>query len=170
MKKVNQKIEADLKRLGLRRSGSVGKKIGPKIWGHVHYIGDLIPGSYIKTVLMIAVEDNFKPVIVRYDSQKDEVCLIESSDFNESDEPLVGRSMIIPMAGNQDIKITNPPKDPLIYHHKWMFVKDDYSGFNVEESKRRSIWWKSQMGKDRHLSSRIGRLSFWQSWIKTLEA
>src|SRR5690606_12328104 len=110
MKNVNQKIEADLKRLGLRRSGSVGKKIGSKIWGHVYYIGDLIPGSYIKTVLMIAVEDNFKPVIVRYDSQKDEVCLIESADFDESDEPLVGRSMIIPMAGNQDIKVTNPPK------------------------------------------------------------
>lgn len=169
MKNTECDIEAELKRLGLRRHKLVGKKIGSKIWGHVHYIGDLIPGHYIKTVLMICIEadPSFMPVIVRYDDKKDEVCLIESPDFDEADEPTVGRSLLIPMSAPW--KITNPPKNPLIYHHKWMFVKDDYQGFDVEESKQRSIWWKSQMGRDRYLSNRIGRLSFWQSWIQTLE-
>lgn len=167
MKNDSCDIEADLKRLGLRRNGSVGKKIGSKTWGHVDYIGEIIPGAYIKTVLMIALEAGIKPSVVRYDAVKDEVCLIECLDFETAEEPVVGRSLSIPMNG--EWKITNPPKNPLIYHHKWMFVKDDYEGFDVKESKKRSIWWKSQMGRDRYLSNRIGRLSFWQSWIKTLE-
>lgn len=167
MNENSLEIDEELKRLGLRRHKLVGKKIGSKTWGHIHYIGDIIPGSYIKTVLMICGETDIKPTIVRYDSAKDEVTFIESPDFDEAEEPLVGRSLSIPMSS--DWKITNPPKNPLIYHHKWMFVKDDYSGFDVEESKKRSIWWKSQMGRDRYLSNRIGRLSFWQSWIKTLE-
>lgn len=161
-------IDSDLKKLGLGRHDPVGKKMGSKVWGHIHYICDVIPAHYTKAVLMIAIEKGFDPQIVRYDSDKDEVCLIECHDFDTADEPAVGRSLLIPMTSG-DVKITNPSSNPLIYHHKWMFVKDDYQGFDVKKSKQRSIWWKSRMGKDRRLSSRIGRLSFWQSWIESLE-
>ncbi len=51
------------------------------------------------------------------------------------------------------------PSDPYIYHHKWLFVPDDYTGFNVAESKARSEQWIALSGVDR---SRIGRLSFWE--------
>ena len=37
-----------------------------------------------------------------------------------------------------------PPSDPYIYHHKWLFVADDYDGFDVEESKARSGAWLCQ--------------------------
>ena len=30
---------------------------------------------------------------------------------------------------------------PQIYHRNWLFVNDDYSGFNVDDSKNRSIEW-----------------------------
>jgi len=34
-----------------------------------------------------------------------------------------------------------PVGDPLIYHDKWLFVADDYAGFDVAASKRRSAAW-----------------------------
>jgi hypothetical protein len=54
------------------------------------------------------------------------------------------------------------PVDPYIYHHKWLFVDDDYRGFNVEESKARSQLWISLGDVDR---SRIGRQSYWQEQV-----
>ena len=48
--------------------------------------------------------------------------------------------------------------DPYIYHHKWLFVTDDYSGFNVEASKERSRLWLGLDGVDK---KRSGRKSYW---------
>lgn len=167
MNKSRLAIDEALKRLGLRRHKLVGKKIGTKIWFHIDYIFDFIPSLQVHLHLKSCANYNMDSIVVRYDTKTEDVCFIESADFNESDEPIVGRSLLL--RGNKPPKLTTPSEDPLIYHHKWMFVKDDYQGFDVEQSKQRSIWWKSQMGKDRYLSNRIGRLSFWQSWIKTLE-
>ena len=47
---------------------------------------------------------------------------------------------------------------PQIYHHKWLFVTDDYPGFDVEESKNRSRKWVSLPNID---YSRIGYKKFW---------
>jgi hypothetical protein len=52
--------------------------------------------------------------------------------------------------------------DPLIWHHKWEFVSDDYTGFDVEQSKERSLQWKSKIGTNKDISNRIGRLSYWR--------
>ena len=54
------------------------------------------------------------------------------------------------------------PADPYIYHHKWLFVDDDYRGFNVEESKVRSQHWIGLGDVDR---SRIGRESYWNEQV-----
>jgi hypothetical protein len=48
--------------------------------------------------------------------------------------------------------------DPYIYHHKWLFVDDDYDGFNLEVSRRRSETWTQIPDID---NSRIGRRSYW---------
>jgi len=52
--------------------------------------------------------------------------------------------------------------DPYIYHHKWLFVADDYGGFDVDESKRRSLAWMSLPDIDK---SRIGRKSYWEDHV-----
>ena len=54
------------------------------------------------------------------------------------------------------------PADPYIYHHKWLFVAEDYAGFDVEESKRRSQQWIALEGVDR---SRIGRKRYWEQHV-----
>ena len=54
------------------------------------------------------------------------------------------------------------PSDPFIYHHKWLFVKDDYDGFDVEESKTRSRAWMALTDIDR---TRIGKKSYWEGTV-----
>jgi hypothetical protein len=55
-----------------------------------------------------------------------------------------------------------PPNDPYIYHHKWLFVADDYDGFDVEESKARSDAWLALPEVDK---SRIGRACYWHTHV-----
>jgi hypothetical protein len=52
--------------------------------------------------------------------------------------------------------------DPYIYHHKWLFVSDDYEEFDVEASKSRSERWMALTDVDR---SRIGRKSYWDEQV-----
>ena len=58
-------------------------------------------------------------------------------------------------------RILPDKKNPQIWHHKWMWVKDDYSGFDVEKSKMRSELWKDKVTKEER--RKIGYLSFWDS-------
>ena len=54
------------------------------------------------------------------------------------------------------------PLDPYIYHHKWLFVAEDYSGFDVSASRVRSQCWVALTGIDR---SKIGRKSYWEQYV-----
>ena len=51
---------------------------------------------------------------------------IRSPDFDKNDEPIAGDSILVSRDGS--FKFTKQKKDPQIYHHKWLFVKDDYTG------------------------------------------
>ena len=53
-----------------------------------------------------------------------------------------------------------------IYHHKWMFVSDDYNAFNIEESKAWSEKWTNVLPNDRAIKSRIGYKKYWQEILK----
>jgi len=52
-----------------------------------------------------------------------------------------------------------------IYHHKWLFVANDYTGFSVGESRNRSIAW---MGLENVDKSRIGRKGYWIEHVAPL--
>lgn len=153
-------IEFQLSKLGLKRHNDVGKKIGSNVWMHITYATadkTSVDINYLKDQI------DFCPAIVRIDRSSNKVALIESVDFDTANEPLVGRSALF--TNNKILKITNPSMNPLIYHHKWMFVQDDYQEFNVQEAKERSLKWKALLGTNREVSSKIGRKSYWEAWI-----
>lgn len=88
---------------------------------------------------------------------------IRCADFDTSEEPTVGASaLVLPGAA---AKVTRPPADPLIYHHRWSFVLPDHGGFDTLASIRRSTLWRRAVGRDRAISSRIGRRSYWTTVI-----
>lgn len=105
--------------------------------------------------------------VVKIDRINNNVSFIQAHQWNELDEPIAGDSLIV--YPNGTIKIHKMSKnDPLIYHHKWTFVGDDYTGFDPRESFERSERWitnpalQELMGDpNEKFSSKIGRLSYW---------
>lgn len=142
----------------------VGKYIGGNLYVHKNYT-EVFSESY--NVALNYLKDNapnFVFDIVKFNQEKNTYSFISSPDFDTKDEPTVGDSIQIDSSGN--LKLTKQKKDPQIYHHKWSFVKNDYSGFSVENSIKRSIEWKSVLGKNKELSSKIGTSSFWNETLE----
>lgn len=136
--------------------------MGNSIWAHVSYAAELVPNELYACAINHS-ELNFTPTVFRYDICASSVALFECSGFNESNEPVIGRSLLV--KANGDARLTEQPENPLVYHHKWLFVKDDYQGFDVSRSKSRSLQWKQILGVSRYHSSRIGRQGYWQAWL-----
>ena len=84
------------------------------------------------------------------------ISFITCPGFNREHEPVVGRSVVV---RDGHLRIVEPPDDPWVYHHKWMFVHDGHRGFDVGESKVRSLSWMCLEGVDH---SRIGKKSYWE--------
>lgn len=89
------------------------------------------------------------------------VSFVQVPDFDISPEPVIGA--IITVKTDGCCRRMEAPRDPFIYHHKWLFVKDDYDGFDVQESKRRSAAWLPLPKIDK---SRIGRKSYWEKHVE----
>jgi hypothetical protein len=161
---LNEDLQTDLKRLGLARSKfGVGKLIGGNLYFHKSYLEKLpMKIQFDVRNAQEKISSNFNYVAIKYNMDGSDVSFIASPDFDSSNEPIVGISMKVTSKGK--VTTTPPSNDPLIWHHKWQWVMDDYQGFNVEESKLRSIEWKSKLGTNKDISNRIGRLSFWNQW------
>ena len=133
---------------------AVGKEIGGAIYVHKQYLPVLgvVP---LKAKELLPEDHSF--VIVKHNLKNDAVSFIHSPDFDFADEPTVGDSIIVHPDGST--RKRKQAKDPEIYHHKWMFVKDDYQGFDVELSKARSKLWIDLPGLDKR---KIGKKSYWE--------
>jgi len=137
----------------------VGKEIGGAVYVHRDYIARL--PSEVEVALK-HIPDDFDFVVVKLTSKTNSVSFIASPDFDTSDEPIVGDSISVSPDGTPTRR--RQLKDPWIYHHKWLFVTDDYTGFNIEQSKARSLHWMSLPDID---FRRIGRKSYWISSVET---
>lgn len=157
-------INGQLKQLNLHRKLPVGKQLGEHIWLHSDYAAELIGQQEIDNQMrkIHTLAPDFNPNLVRLNHKNQDIMWIESGDFDSSPEPMINRT--IRLVGD-DIKSTSENIDPLIYHHKFMFVKDDYAGFDTLESKKRSVHWKERLGVNASVSNRIGRKSFWLTWL-----
>lgn len=141
-----------------------GKSISGAIYVHKDYVENhpKIPQSeYQRAKSKLPTDHDF--TAVKYDKNEGSFSFIHSPDFDTADEPTVGRAIKVKPSG--DIKVTEPTKDPKIWHHKWQWVADDYKGFDVNQSKQRSKDWKDVVGVDRQVSSRIGSKSYWEREI-----
>jgi len=172
-------MDNELKRLGLRRHNPVGKRVGNNVYIHISYIFDLyrsLPGLFTHKPTLKEQSKNwpqpgeYDPKFQRIDRgwniyrlniKTFEQLLICCPKFDEEKEPIITKTSKRITKG----KITYHHKNPPIYHHKWMFVKDDYQGFDVEASKRRSLEWFPLAKGNRQMLSRIGRLKYWQKFL-----
>ena len=112
-----------LKKYGLRRHNPVGKLMGGRLYFHKIYTDEIEEAPLIK--------DELDPVynIIRYNRLTKELCLINCPNFDTENEPTIKFVWNV----TKDVLTKYDNNNPMIYHHKWMFVKDDYKGFDVED-------------------------------------
>lgn len=85
---------------------------------------------------------------------KDGFTFFDSPDFDKADEPVAGKYVRVPFNG-----ILKDGETKSIWHHKWLWVKDNYKGFDVEKSFNRSQTWLKIPNID---FARIGSREFWE--------
>ena len=135
-----------------KRTG-VGKEIGGAIYLHREYESKLGEVVEVSKKLLPA---GFAYTIVKLNLKSKAVSFISCDGFDSDDEPEVGNSILVRTDGT--IRKRSKAKDPEIYHHKWMFVAEDYDGFDVEASRERSLSW---IGLEDLNKQKIGKRSYW---------
>ena len=152
----------------------MAKTVGSCIYVHKSNIGELYAKvaelSMNKLVdVEVAVDQinkkNFKYEVIKYDKQKHQITFIDSPDWIEANEPEVGDGWMLKMYENWTWKfIKKRNKNPQIYHCKYLFVASDYTGFDIEEAKRREAAWNSIPGiKD--VKKFIGNKDYWVGFL-----
>lgn len=135
----------------------VGKEIGGAVYVHRDYEGRL--GDAV-TKAKKHLPESVCYHVVKLNLRTEAVSFIQCVDFDTAAEPTVGDLVTIDVEGNS--RHRSQPRDPEIYHHKWLFVADDFAGFDVEQSKLRSLAWSALERVDR---KRIGRQSYWNEIV-----
>ena len=117
----------------------VGKEIGGKVYVHKNYADrvidkkdlviaiSLLPKDFNYNCIMV---DRNKPYVIRFD---------EAPDFDVASEPVVGDFIEVDI----NSYLIRKGHNDFIWHHKWMWVDDDYEGFDVDESYQWSKKWTS---------------------------
>lgn len=138
------------------RKYGVGKQVGNTIYLHKS-VEDKLPSE----VLVLAKEKlptDFDYTIVKFDESNGNITFINSPDWDSADEPIVGDAILIRGDGSE--RLIKQKKSPQIYHHKWLFVNDGYTGFNTEESKERSRRWLKVPNIE---FNKIGYKNYWDT-------
>lgn len=142
-----------------------GKKVGTKIYVHRRYEETVVDKQLLAYAKRLAgCIDGYD--CVRYDTKDGAVAFQFADDFNGKDEPAVMLTVTVKQDGTVTRNRSNEDNPP-IWHHKWLWVRDDYKGFDVEESKARSKTWEPHVSKEE--KRKIGRKSFWESIRKRWE-
>ena len=135
-----------LKGSPIKRSSKygVGKEIGGSIYFHKDYLEDIVPQDILDKSLDLLDEywSDLYYNTVKWSPNKGTITFQECPDFDTAREPIVGDYVIV------DYENGRPPKkghSDYIFHHKWLFVKNDYDGFDVGESWRWSKKWLSTL-------------------------
>lgn len=139
-----------------RRFG-VGKEIGYAIYVHREY--EAILGASVEWAKR-HLPQQYDYTVVKLNQRNDSVSFIRCPHFDSEHEPAIDAIIVIRSDGTAQRRTT--PTDPYIYHHKWLFVAEDYEGFDLEASVRRSIAWMSLPDVDKSL---IGRASYWNKHV-----
>lgn len=138
----NQSAGSPLKTLNgsvIKRSKyGVGKEIGGKIYLHRNYAEDVIPSDIYNRAKQILKQEypDFKYNCVEWGLKDHSVRFDEAPGFDKQREPIVGDYVTVFEDGS-----TKKGHTDYIWHHKWLWVKDDYKGFDVAKSWEWSRKW-----------------------------
>lgn len=145
-----------------RFKNNVGKRVGNSLYVHKLYADEVIPKKILQKAENSLTRSNpdFKYNSIMFDPKRGIIRFDEAPDFDTASEPTVGSYITIFL--NQS-NTSSPKKgySDSIWHHKWLWVKDDYTGFDVNKSKEWSRQWLSKLDEPAK-----GSKLHWQSQLK----
>lgn len=125
-----------------RSKYGVGKEIGGDIYLHKMYADEVVPGDILDNAeqLLSDYDPTFDYSCIRYSPKTGAISFQEAPDFDTAREPVVGDYITVFPDGTIKTGHSN-----YIWHHKWLFVKNDYPGFDVRSSWEWSKLWLSTL-------------------------
>lgn len=134
----------------IKRGGSiagtkydVGKVIGGKVYMHIDYIETLPSPEQARVALDASGLRAAR--CLSYDPQTETYMFSESPDFDKANEPIPGKAVKVEMDGDDVDKVFPAKTINQIWHHKWMWVDDNYNGFDVKASYEWSKTWAAKI-------------------------
>lgn len=98
--------------------------------------------------------------VMKIDKKNLNITFIQCKDFDKEREPEI--TLCILVKKNGEVKVMKGKGQ--IYHAKYMFVKENYDGFNIEESKKWYDTWNKIIPKE--YKKNIG---YKKNWIEILK-
>jgi hypothetical protein len=145
----------------IKRGGSIkghtykiGKVIGGKVYMHINYMDTLPDPDEARRALNAAGGKKFRTL--SYDPKVKAYMFSEAPDFDRVSEPAPGASVKVKVNKDGSMDVDRPKVISQIWHHKWMWVDDNYSGFDVRKSYEWSKKWTAK------ISSPSGSLRIWK--------
>lgn len=116
----------------------VGKEIGGDIYFHRNYAELIVPENILQPAEQMLYQEypEFNYNCIRYSLKTQVVSFQEVPDFDTAREPKVGDYINVYPDGA--IKAGH---SEYIFHHKWLWVPNDYSRFDVPQSWEWSRKW-----------------------------
>lgn len=146
----------------LRKQYGVGKYIGGTLYFHKTYVDDIVPPDVLSKALSLIGDDIKTYNIIKYSPKENKISFLQSSDFDSAREPLVDYGYSVDLNKEK----TGLRKVGQIYHHKWQFVKPDYTGFDYNESQEWSKLWSS---KFKEAGLKLSDIGWKQKWEDKLQ-
>jgi DNA phosphorothioation-associated putative methyltransferase len=131
---------------------SIGKRIGGAVYVHRQY-EDVLGEAMIAAKKKLP--DGFEYTVIKHNEINGNFSFIYCNDFDTVHEPSTGKFAVVNSDGT--LKTHAALADPYIYHHKWLFVAEEYDGFDISKSRERSLAWLSLPDVKMSL---IGRASY----------
>lgn len=137
-----EQLKTALLRFGLKRETPAGRILGTRWQAHASHVKDIVPSVVLANAKRAAEE--FCPAILRihnafhFNLADQSLSFDYSPDFDFSDEPVLAASFTVHADGTSQFIPIN--MDPIIWPHKWLWVTDEYTGFDVKQSMQRSLW------------------------------
>lgn len=149
------------KTLGLQKSRYlVGKSLGKHTWVHVSALNTI--EHEFKSIILSVTNSDYCVVRLEKDSSSFQLSLCRN--FDAQREPVITGHRtydIINSKAHLLKEVVYKSENPLVFHHKHLFVSYDYKGFDVKSAVDWSLYWKSKLPSKREISSRIGRVKGW---------
>lgn len=130
-------------------NNSVGKRVGSKIYVHKDYALDIIPTDILWDAqdVLYKYEPEASFSCICYDLKNSSVIRFdEAPKFDTDREPYPGIMWTVDISRiNEGERCYRVSYSDAIWHHKWLWVKSNYKGFDVQKSYEWSKSWLSEL-------------------------